>query len=129
MKDLSTGKWTINEEAFQRWLGGREDQFEPALDPVPTLKALVFLALLDRKSPCTYEELGEIFEQQGVVNGKIPVPSLRVATSELGNVLNRFDHYLELKASRGAQREAKFQLWPRDAGKRSELKGKSGVAL
>ncbi|HXD31829.1 MAG TPA: hypothetical protein VN643_11975 [Pyrinomonadaceae bacterium] len=129
MRDFSSGKWTINEEAFQRWLGNREAEFEPALDPVPTLKALVFLALLDRKSPCTYEELGEIFEQQEVVNGKIPVASLRVATSELGNVLTRFEHQLELKVTRGGQREAKFQLWPRSAGRKGELKGKNSIAL
>jgi hypothetical protein len=47
----ANNKWTINEEAFKKWLGSREAEFHPALDPVPTLKALVFLALLDSDAP------------------------------------------------------------------------------
>jgi hypothetical protein len=109
MSEVTTSKWTINEVAFREWLGHREADFQPALDPVPTLKALVFLALLDSSTPNSYDELGRIFEERGVVNGTIPMASLRVAMSELSNVLNRAAHRLQVQASKvGLQ--SKFQL-------------------
>jgi hypothetical protein len=114
MRTESVSKWIIDEERFNTWLAKREAEFEPALDPVPTLKALVFLALLDQKGPCTYEELGKIFEKQGVVNGAIPVASLRVALSELVNILNRNGHRLEVRSFKDGQREVKFELVPRN---------------
>jgi hypothetical protein len=113
MKSEVTTKWTIDEEAFRRWLGDNQKEFEPALDPVPTLKALVFLALLNQNSPISYEEIGKIFEEQGVVRGIIPVASLRVAMSELGNVLNRGAHRLQVQSFKVGQRESRFQLLSR----------------
>jgi hypothetical protein len=113
MRDAQS-RWTINEDRFKAWIDTRQSEFEPALEPVPTLKALVFLALLDQKIPCTYEELGRVFERQNVVNGTIPVASLRVALSELGNVLNRTGHKLEVRAFKDGQREVKFELVPRN---------------
>jgi len=109
MSDMETSKWTINELAFKEWMGNRESEFYPALDPVPTLKALVFLALLDSNTPSSYEDLGRIFEEHGIVSGSVPVASLRVAMSELSNVLNRAAHRLQVQALKvGLQ--SKFQL-------------------
>lgn len=109
-------KWSISDEGFKAWVSGHEREFEPALDPVPTLKALIFLALLDKKRPLTYEELGKIFQDKNVVNGSIPVASLRVALSELANMLNRSEHRLSIKAFKDGQREVKFELTPRSFG-------------
>jgi hypothetical protein len=114
MKNESPSKWSIDEEQFRNWLNTREAEFEPALDPVPTLKALVFLALLDQREPCTYEELGRVFEKQKVVNGTIPVASLRVALSELGSILNRNEHRLQVRSFKDGQRAVKFELVPRN---------------
>jgi hypothetical protein len=114
MRTDHLSKWTINAPEFKSWLGTRASEFEPALDPSPTLKALVFLALLDNKGPSTYEELGRIFESRRVVQGTIPIPSLRVALSELGNVLNRTGHRLTVRAFKDGQREVKFQLTQRN---------------
>lgn len=110
MKNESVSKWTINEQGFRVWLAGKETELHPGLDPVPTLKALVFLALLDQSAPISYEEIGRIFEERDVVEGEIPVASLRVAMSELGNVLNRAKHPRQVQSFKDGQRESKFQL-------------------
>lgn len=109
-------RWSINDDAFQAWVKGHQPEFESALEAVPTLKALIFLALLDKKRPLTYEELGRIFQDKNVVSGTIPVASLRVALSELGNMLNRSEHRLSVRAFKDGQREVKFELTPRSIG-------------
>jgi hypothetical protein len=109
-------KWSINDDVFKAWVTGHEKEFEPALEPVPTLKALIFLALLDKKRPLTYEELGKILQDKNVVNGNIPVASLRVALSEIGNMLSRSEHRLSVRAFKDGQREVKFELTPRSLG-------------
>jgi hypothetical protein len=101
-------RWSIDDDVFGRWLSGHEREFEPALDLVPTLKALIFLALIEAKGPLTYEDLGKIFQEKEVVRGTIPVPSLRVALSELGNVLNRSGHRLTVRAFKEGQRVVMF---------------------
>ncbi len=109
-------RWSINDDVFQDWVKGHQPEFESALEAVPTLKALIFLALLDKKRPLTYEELGRIFQDRNVVSGIIPVASLRVALSELGNMLNRSEHRLSVRAFKDGQREVKFELTPRSVG-------------
>src|SRR5262252_3780583 len=105
-----SARWTINEEAFRRWAGDKTSDFQPGLEPEPTLKALVLLAWLEQGEPISYEEIARIFKNRAVVSGTVPVASLRVAMSELGNVLNRARHPRQVQASKVGQRESRFQL-------------------
>ena len=101
-------QWRAAPEAFLEWLGRRESLLEPGLSPEPTIKVLIFLALLDSENACTYDDLREVFYKKKVIYGKIPDNTLRTSVLNLGKTLEKFGHALELKSFRG-----RFKLVPR----------------
>lgn len=100
-----TNSWKPVSAAFLEWLGNRESILEPGLTPEPTIKVLTFLALLDSKKACTYDELKNIFHIKNVIQGNIPDNTLRTSVLNLGKSLDKFSHALKLKSFRG-----RFQL-------------------
>jgi Histidine-specific methyltransferase, SAM-dependent len=101
--------WQPVLSAFEEWLAGRYVLLEPGLIPEPTIKILTFLALVDSKKPCTYDDLREIFKQKNVINGNVPDNTLRTSVLNLGKSLDKAKHPFELKSSRG-----KFELTTRN---------------
>lgn len=108
LKAVDKTTWKPDFEAFSKWLAEREEMLDPGLLPEPTIKVLVFLALLDSGKPCTYDDLKEIFAARRVIQGVIPDNTLRTSVLSLGKTLNKFNHKMELKSFRG-----RFQLLPR----------------
>jgi hypothetical protein len=119
LQDATT--WKIRPNAFRGWSKPHISVFGPGFDPEPSLKSLVFLALLsadesgsgDRKG-MSYRDIGELFSGHSVVDGSVPVASLRVAVSELGRTLDKLGHRFQLEATR-RRREAFFYLRERSA--------------
>lgn len=103
--DYESQKWESVNDVFHRWLDNRVEILKPGLNPEPTIKVLIFLALLDAEKPCTYLELREIFKNKGVVIGSIPDNTLRTSILSLSKTLDKFSHSLKLKSERG-----RFQL-------------------
>lgn len=108
--DSISGKWEANKVLFNQWIEDEKYNLGPGLNPEPTIKVLVFLALLDAKKACTYGEIREIFENKNVINGSLSDITLRTSTLSLGKTLDKFNHPLELKSSRG-----RFQLIKRES--------------
>ena len=100
--------WEPLRHAFEEWLNNRQDILQPGLVPEPTIKVLIFLALLDCGKACTYDDLREIFRHKNVIKGNVPDNTLRTSVLSLGKTLEKFSHPLELKSSRG-----RFELIPR----------------
>src|SRR3990167_10210161 len=100
--------WTPISDAFKEWLGNRETILEPGLAPEPTIKLLIFLALLDANKACSYDDIREIIKSKNVINGIVPDNTLRTSVLNLGKTLEKAQHSLELKSFRG-----RFQLIPR----------------
>lgn len=100
--------WQAVPESFKSWLNNREHILEPALAPEPTIKVLVFLALLESDKPCTYEDIRETFQSKNIIKGTVPNNTLRTSVLNLGKALKKFNHPLELKSFRG-----RFQLTQR----------------
>ncbi len=98
-------KWEAIHDVFYQWVENRADILKPGLKFEPTIKVLIFLALLDAEKPCTYLEIREIFKAKHVINGVIPDNTLRTSILSLGKTLDKFNHSLELRSERG-----KFQL-------------------
>ena len=98
-------RWEVNNDAFDQWVENRIDILKPALKPKPTIRVLIFLALLDAEKPCTYLEIREIIKSKCVINGSIPDNTLRTSILSLGKNLDKFNHSLELISGRGT-----FQL-------------------
>lgn len=104
----SSISWEAVPEAFSRWLNNRHKILEPGLFAEPTIKVLIFLALLETDKACSYEEIKQIIYQRNVVKGNIPDNTLRTSVLNLGKTLEKFSHPFELKSYRGH-----FQLVPR----------------
>lgn len=102
---LEINTWEPISTKFSEWLAGRENLLYPGLSPEPTIKVLIFLALLDSNTACTYEDLKATFSKKGVIKGNIPDNTLRTSVLNLGKTLEKFGHSLELKSFRG-----RFQL-------------------
>lgn len=100
--------WHPVSEAFLEWIEGKEEFLEPGLSPKPTVKVLIFLALLDATKPCSYDQFREIFRKKKVIQGTIPENTLRTSVLNLAKTLEKSGHDLELKSFRG-----RFQLIPR----------------
>lgn len=109
-------KWEAINDVFFQWIENRVTTLEPGLKPEPTIKVLIFLALLDADKPCTYLEIREIFKAKNVINGVIPDNTLRTSILNLGKTLDKFNHSLELKSERG-----NFQLVSRPTKTTQEL--------
>lgn len=97
--------WSPIHSVFKEWIGNRENIFSPGLNPEPTIKVLIFLALFDSNKPCTYEDIKNILKEKGVIKGNIPDNTLRTSAFSLGKTLEKFGHPLELRSFRG-----RFQL-------------------
>jgi hypothetical protein len=108
--------WEAVPDVFQKWLDNREDILNPGLSPEPTIKILIFLALLDAKKACTYDDIREIFKSKNVIRGTVPDNTFRTSVLNLGKTLDKFTHAFELKSFRG-----KFQLIPRIIKSQNEL--------
>jgi hypothetical protein len=93
--------WEPVSDAFLEWLGNRDNILEPGLTPEPTIKILIFLALFDSEKACTYDDLREILRKKHVIKGNIPDNTLRTSVLNLSKTLDKFNHNLELKSSRG----------------------------
>lgn len=102
--------WKVVSEVFTEWLEKNKDELGLALNPEPTIKVLIFMALLDANKPCTYAQIREIFENKRIVDGVIPDNTLRTSILSLGKTLDKYNHALELQSSRG-----KFKLIPRSS--------------
>ena len=108
--DSFSNKWEANKEIFNQWIEDEKYNLGPGLNPEPTIKVLVFLALLDAQKDCTYAEIRAIFKTKNVIKGNLPDITLRTSTLSLGKTLDKFNHPLELKSFRG-----KFQLIKRES--------------
>ncbi len=104
----SNSSWEPISESFLSWLEKKEKILGPGLTPEPTIKVLVFLALLESDTASTYRDIRKIFKIKNVIKGIIPDNTLRTSILNLGKTLQKFEHPLELKALRG-----RFQLIPR----------------
>ena len=102
-------RWEPVPDAFNQWIETRLDDLKPGLLPEPTIKVLIFLALLDADKACTYLEIRELFNAKGVIKGMIPDNTLRTSVLSLSKTLDKFNHSMELKSERG-----KFQLVKRE---------------
>lgn len=100
--------WKVDQEIFLHWLMDKQQALTPALNPEPTIKVLIFLALLEADRACTYADIKEIFREKKILQGLVPDNTLRTSMLSLGKTLDKFDHNLELKALRG-----RFQLTQR----------------
>jgi len=109
-------RWEPIHDVFYQWIENRVDVLKPGLKPEPTIKVLIFLALLDAKKPCSYLEIREIFNIKHVINGVIPDNTLRTSILNLGKSLDKFNHSLELRSHRG-----KFELISRTHKLTTEL--------
>lgn len=97
--------WEPIVETFFQWVGDREALFHPGLVAEPTIKVLIFLALIEANKACTYDDIRIILREKNVIKGNIPDNTLRTSVLNLGKTLEKFSHSLELKSSRG-----RFQL-------------------
>lgn len=93
--------WEAIPEIFFEWLGDRRHLLEPGLHPQPTIKIIVFLALLDSNKSITYKELKNIIHTRNVIKGYISDNTLRTSVLALSKTLDKFNHSLTLKSSRG----------------------------
>lgn len=93
--------WHANIDSFNEWLDNRHVMLQPGLVPLPSIKVLVFLALLDSQQPLTYERIRETFHKRKVINGQIPNNTLRTAVLNLSKTLDKFNHNFQIKSSRG----------------------------
>lgn len=100
-KIIENSTWKVDKVSFLEWLKNREHVLEPGLSPVPTIKVLIFLALLDAKKECSYHDIQTILEKNGIIKGFIPNNTLRTSVLSLSKTLDRFSHSLELKSFRG----------------------------
>jgi hypothetical protein len=112
--------WTIDAAAYQKWLGERAVDFDDNLKlGNATVRSVVFLALLDlRGRPATYSDINEIIKKRKAVRtpqkarqggGALPVPTLRVALSDLSKTLPRSETPFRLKTLK-VGRESKMEL-------------------
>lgn len=102
IEEVSTANaWYVNTKIFTEWLNDRHAILEPGLVPHPTIKVLVFLALLDSKQALTYENIREIFQTKKIINGHIPDNTLRTSVLNLSKTLDKFNHDFQIKSSRG----------------------------
>ena len=94
-------KWTANNDCFYEWVRDYEECLSPGLNAEPTVKVLIFLALLESQKPCTYAQIKEIFYKKGVINGSIPDITLRTSVLNLGKTLDKHSNTYELLSNRG----------------------------
>lgn len=107
--DPTTNKWEANSSIFEQWIANRRSDLNPGLNPEPTIKVLIFLALLESNKAYTYSEIREVFLRKDIIKGHLPDITLRTSILSLGKTLDKYSHPLELKASRG-----EFQLIKRE---------------
>lgn len=100
--------WKINHDVFNHWIANNEQALNLPPNIKPTIKILIFLALMDAQKECTYNEILDIFKAKNILQGIVPDNTLRTSILNLGKMLDKFNHVLELKAFRG-----KFELIPR----------------
>ncbi|MDP1603658.1 MAG: L-histidine N(alpha)-methyltransferase [Legionella sp.] len=106
--DSKAQSWEIVHDVFNDWIKNREYELNICHNAKPTIKMLIFLALIDAKKTCTYNEIREIFKTKNIIKGIVPDNTLRTSILNLGKMLDKLNHELELKSSRG-----NFQLIPR----------------
>jgi hypothetical protein len=109
-RESTVHRWEALHDVFYQWLGDNKSTLKPGLKPEPTIKVLIFLALLETQQPCTYRDIRDIFEAKGVIKGIIPDNTLRTSILNLGKTLDKSGHPLTLMAERGT-----FQLIPRSS--------------
>lgn len=97
----STSNWEIILDTFYRLISKRESTLEPGLAPEPTIKVLIFLALLDSERYMSYEDIQIFLHEHNVIKGKIPKNTLRTSMYSLVQALNKSANPLEVKAARG----------------------------
>lgn len=97
--------YVLEKSALQAWAAERENAFGPGLDPSPSLRTAVFLALLDAKSDSKTAEIGLTYanivhslQSRGVLSAEVspegPVrDALRVAVSDLKRMLDNHLRY------------------------------------
>jgi len=103
----SANSWEIVPDVFEQWINQKASFLSPGLTPQPTIKVLIFLALLDSNRACTYSDITEMFNRKGVIKGRVPDNTLRTSILNLGKTLNKFKHAFELKSFRGSFELAK----------------------
>jgi len=94
-------RWKVLSSSFKQWLHAREYLLSTGLNPEPSIKMLIFLALLETNKPSSYDEIMKVIESHHVVEGTIPNSTLRTSVLNLGKTLDKLQHHLELKSFRG----------------------------
>lgn len=104
----NTNGWEPVSEIFESWLKEKMHYLKPGLTPQPTIKVLIFFALLEAADKaCTYDEIRKIFNEKGVIKGNVSDNTLRTSVLSLSKTLDKFNHEFELRSSRGSFRLAK----------------------
>jgi Histidine-specific methyltransferase, SAM-dependent len=106
--DTQINNWDIDKKIFDDWVNTHLDNIGHKLLIEPTIKILIFLALLEHHRICTYADLRRIFLEKKVITGNLPENTLRTSAFSLGKTLDKISHELQLVSSRG-----KFQLLTR----------------
>lgn len=117
-KTISESSWKLDRTIFWEWIKTREiffSPFEPGFTPEPTMKILIFLALVEGNHILSYEEIHKILLEKQVVTGTIPNNTLRTSALNLKNALDICNHSLMLKSSRGL-----FQIIKRSSTQETE---------
>ena len=104
--------WEPVLSVFKAWLEENEALLCLALRPEPTIKVLIFLALLDAGEACTYARIQKIFLERKVITGHVPINTLRTSMYSLGKALARSHHPLVLESLRGQFSLVKRQAIP-----------------
>lgn len=97
--------WEINLDVFNHWVEIKRPELRLFPNIKPTIKILIFLALVDAQKECSYSEILKIFECKNILFGIVPDNTLRTSILNLGKMLDKLNHPMQLKGFRG-----KFQL-------------------
>ena len=98
---------------YHEWARSRSAEMSALFSPeaAPTVKAVLFLALLDfQDTDCSYQDLEDQLRAKRVVAkaGAIPRDGLRVGMRDLTQLLEKHDSGFRLRRSRGS--EGRFRL-------------------
>lgn len=114
--------WSINGEIFLGWVEENKAVFsphEPNFFPEPTMKILIFLALVESGKTLSYDEIHQFLLSKGVISGNISRNTLRTSASNLKRSLNDCEHSLDVASNRGL-----FQILKRSEHSSKKLTAK-----
>jgi len=96
---INDADWFPVKSEFFKWLNNRDSLLTPGLTAKPSVKVMIFLALLDSpKESNSYNDIYDIIQKQNVISGHIPQTTLRTSLISLEKTLKKANHSLQVKA-------------------------------